>query len=149
MMKKKINPEELEYKNLLQRTLADFENYKKRIESEKALWTNSAKAEIVENLLPVMDNLVLMVNHKPAELQDNSWAQGVELVAKQIEESLLDEGIEKITPEVNEKFDPNLHEAISATEDKKVQSGHIVKMQKPGYKIGDKIIRVAQVITAK
>lgn len=148
-MKKKINQEELEYKNLLQRTLADFENYKKRVESEKAVWTNSAKAEIVENLLPVMDNLVLMVNHKPAELKDNSWAEGVELVAKQIEESLLNEGIEKITPEVGEIFDPSIHEAVSVEEDKKIPSGHIVKMQKPGYKIGNKIIRVSQVITAK
>jgi molecular chaperone GrpE len=90
-----------------------------------------------------------MIDHKPEDLKDNSWAQGVELVAKQIDESLQDEGIEKIIPRQNEQFNPILHEALSVEENQEVKSGHIVRMQKPGYKIGDKIIRVAQVITSK
>jgi molecular chaperone GrpE len=148
-MKKKTNQEEVDYKNLFQRTLADFENYKRRVETEKSVWTQVAKSDLIEKLLPILDNLVLMIDHKPEDLKDNSWAQGVELVAKQIDESLQDEGIEKIIPRQNEQFNPILHEALSVEENQEVKSGHIVRMQKPGYKIGDKIIRVAQVITSK
>lgn len=146
---KAITPEATDFQNLFLRTMADFENYKRRVEADKSNWTDSAKIDFMHALLPVLDNLVLMTEHQPEDLKDNSWVQGVSLIAKQIEETLQSEGIEKIIPIVGEDFNPNTEEAVSALEDKKYKPGQIVKVQKPGYKISDKIIRVAQVITSK
>ena len=151
MTKKIIKPssEQADFQHLFQRTLADFENYKKRVESEKAIWTDQAKIDFMHALLPVLDNLVLMTEHQPTELKDNSWAQGVSLISKQIEETLKNESIDKIIPISGDDFDPNMHEAVGAIEDKTVDRGKIAKVQKPGYKIGNKVIRVAQVVTSR
>ncbi|MFH1855036.1 MAG: nucleotide exchange factor GrpE [bacterium] len=152
-MKKKNSPktpsEIEELKASWQRCQADFDNYKRRVETEKAIWSDQAKIELMQSLLPILDNLVLMSKHQPAELKENAWVQGVSLIAKQIESALENEGIEKIIPKIGDDFDPNIQEAVSAIENKQIKSGKIVKVQKPGYKIGDKLIRPAHVITSK
>jgi len=145
----KIPSETEELKVGWQRCQADFDNYKRRTEVEKADWADQAKIELMHNLLPILDNLVLMSEHQPAELKENAWVQGVSLIAKQIESALQNEGIEKIIPRIGDDFDPNTQEAVSAIENKKFKSGKIVKVQKPGYKIGDKLIRPAHVITSR
>lgn len=152
-MKKKNSPktpsEIEELKTGWQRCQADFNNYKRRMETEKAIWSDQGKIELIQSLLPILDNLVLMSEHQPAELRENAWAQGVSLIAKQIESALENEGIEKIIPKIGDGFDPNTQEAVSAIENKQIKSGKIVKVQKPGYKIGDKLIRPAHVITSR
>lgn len=149
MAKHTKHQDQTDYKILCQRTLADFENYKKRVEAEKAIWTDQAKIDFLHKLLPVLDNLVLMANHQPEDLKDNSWAQGVALVSKQIEDTLAEEGVEKIEASAGDDFDPNYHEAVGVEENKRIAFGKITKLQKPGYKIGDKIVRVAKVLTSK
>ena len=145
---KKTNLQTDDHKTLWLRTLADFENFKKRTSNEKASWTSEAKIDLLSKILPLLDNLALLATHKPAELEDNAWAKGVDLIAKQIEQTLEDEGISVIAPIQGEVFDPNFHEAISI-EKSDLGEGLIVKAHKNGYKINDKIIRPAQVVTSQ
>lgn len=134
-------------KNLYLRTIADLENYKRRTESEKKNWTDQAKAELLGELLPLLDNLSLMSEHTPEELKENPWVKGVDIVFNQIESTLQEQGIEKILPQKGSNFDPAFQEAISV-EPSELPEGSIVKVQKPGYKIKEKIIRAAQVVTS-
>jgi len=148
-MKKQKNQEQIDYKNLLQRTLADFENYKKRVEADRLGWTMDGKIEMLEQILPVLDNLHLTTANAPKELEGNSWVQGILIVIKHLEETISSLGIEKIMPEAGIEFDPRLHEAIRAEKNPKFKSHQIITIVRPGYKMADKIIRVAQVVVAE
>ena len=75
-MKKKSQPTTQpasDYQQLWQRTMADFENYKRRTDSDKKNWTDQAKIEMLSKILPLLDNLTLMAEHTPEDLKDNSW----------------------------------------------------------------------------
>lgn len=94
-----------------QRTQADFLNYKKQINEERASLVSSANSGLIYQILPVLDNFKLAADHMPKELEDNNWAQGIKQVERQLESILQNEGLERIKT-VGEQFDPNLHEAI-------------------------------------
>jgi len=132
-----------------QRTAADFENYKKRVEAEKKSWGDEAKIEAAEKILPIADNFSLAVSHLPQENKDSQWVQGIILIAKQIETVLQELGAEKISVEKGAQFNPLLHEARQTKKVKNASPGTIVKIEKPGYKLADKIIRPARVIVAR
>lgn len=130
-----------------QRTQADFDNYKRRCEAEKANWTNQAKIEVFSQILPVLDNLALASLHAPKN--PNEWEVGILHIAKQIEQTIFELGIEKVSPKIGEKFDIAYHEAVATVEDKNATSNTIVKVQSDGYILDKKLIRAAKVIVAK
>jgi molecular chaperone GrpE len=131
----------------LQRLQAEFMNYKRREGEAKAELLNLAKRDVVIQLLPLLDNLDRALAHRPQELQDNAWAQGVESVAKQAGDSLKKLGVEKIES-LGQPFDHNLHEAISM-EDGDGDHDVVVEELQPGYKMGDVVIRHAMVRVGK
>src|SRR5476649_940639 len=88
-----------ELKSLLQRTQADFVNYRRRNEEDKSTFVRLATSDLVEQLLPVMDNFALAAKHIPAELAENSWAQGIQAIEKQFEQILLTNGLERVETE--------------------------------------------------
>ena len=137
-----------ELKSLLQRTQADFVNYRRRNEEDKATFVKCATSDIVEQLLPVLDNFALAAKHIPAELANNSWAQGVQAIEKQFEQILLTNGLEKVETE-GKPFDPNLHEAVGEKHQKGAKSGVVISEEAPGYTLGGKLIRPAKVIVNK
>ena len=137
-----------ELKSLLQRTQADFVNYRRRNEEDKSTFVRLATSDLVEQLLPVMDNFALAAKHVPAELESNSWAQGVKVIEKQLEQILLTNGLEKVEVE-GQPFDPTLHEAVGEVHDKKKVDEVIVSEETPGYMLGGKLIRPAKVIVNK
>ena len=147
--KEKINKKAEAMKANWVRTQADFDNYKKIVEREKLLWTSSAKEDALSEILPVLDNLHFAIKHKPQELNDNSWATGIDHISSQIDEKLRELNIERISPQTNEKFNPAFHEAVTSLPDKNVKSGNISELVRPGYKIGDRVIRPAQVNVSK
>ncbi len=100
----------------LQRTRADFENYRKRVEEEKLAKFQSGQELMITKLLPIVDNVERAVNHLPKELKSNSWAEGVVSLQKGLNKILEEIGITKITATPNTPFDPNLHNAISVDE---------------------------------
>ena len=126
------------------RVYAEFENYKKRSSKERLNLYNSILGDVVEVMLPVIDNLE---NAVKVETQDENYKQGVELVLKQFKEVLASKGVEEI-PALGETFDPALHEAVSSIQDDTKGSQEIVQEYRKGYKIGSRVIRHSMVVVA-
>lgn len=126
------------------RILAEFENFKKRSSKEREGLYNSILSDVVELILPVVDNLE---NAAKAETTDESYKQGVELVLKQFKDVLKTKGVEEIKA-VGETFDPELHEAVSSVQDDNLGEKEIVQEYRKGYKIGNKVIRHSMVVVA-
>ena len=126
------------------RILAEFENFKKRSAKERDGLYNSVLSDVIEVILPVVDNLE---NAAKVETKDESYKQGVELVLKQFKDVLASKGIEEIKA-VGETFDPSLHEAVSSIQDDEKGEKEIVQEYRKGYKIGNRIIRHSMVVVA-
>lgn len=126
------------------RILAEFENFKKRSGKEREGLYNSILADVVEVILPVVDNLE---NAAKVETQDAEYKKGVELVLKQFKDVLASKGVEEIKA-VGETFDPELHEAVSSIQDENLGEKEVAQEYRKGYKIGSKVIRHSMVIVA-
>lgn len=137
--------EELEkQKDLLLRTAAEFDNYKKRTERERIMTAEYAKASVIKTLLPVFDN----VDRADACDKDSAdYAKGVELIVKQLKETVKNLGITEIGA-VGDTFDPSLHEAVMHVEDEETGENTVVEVFQKGYRIGDTVIRAAMVKVA-
>lgn len=126
------------------RTLAEYDNYRKRTIKEKESIYPEAKAVVVEKFLDVLDNLERAL--ESAENHD-SFYEGVDMVKKQMEEVLKSLGVEEIKS-VGEQFDPNLHNAVIHTDDDSAGENIITEQFRKGYKIGDRIVRHSMVKVA-
>ena len=126
------------------RILAEFENFKKRSSKEREGLYNSILADVVEVILPVVDNLE---NAAKVETQDAEYKKGVELVLKQFKDVLASKGVEEIKV-VGETFDPELHEAVSSIQDDNLGEKEIAQEYRKGYKIGSKVVRHSMVVVA-
>jgi molecular chaperone GrpE len=134
-----------EYKNGWQRTLADFQNYKRRVEAEKAETYQTAVMNILRRYLPVLDDLERALAARPADL---AWAEGIELIQRKLQTILENEGLKRMQAE-GQPFDPNFHEAITQEPAEGVESGHVIGVVRSGYMLGDKVVRPAQVRVAQ
>lgn len=130
------------------RTIADFENYKKRqTELQKDLMKHAYEGATLQ-MLPVLDNFHASMAHVPEEQKNNPWVQGITHIQRQLADILKDMGVEEFNPKAGEEFNPSLHEAIEShgKENKEEFKNKITKVVQKGYKIGEKIIRPARVI---
>ena len=126
------------------RILAEFENFKKRSAKEREGLYNSILSDVIEVILPVVDNLE---NAAKVETKDESYKQGVELVLKQFKDVLTSKGIEEIKA-IGETFDPSLHEAVGSVQDDTKGEKEIIQEYRKGYKIGNRVIRHSMVVVA-
>lgn len=126
------------------RILAEFENFKKRSSKERESLYNSILSDVVEVILPVVDNLE---NAAKVETADEEYKKGVELVLKQFKDVLAAKGVEEIKT-VGETFDPELHEAVSSIQDENLGEKEIAGEYRKGYKIGSRVIRHSMVVVA-
>ena len=126
----------------LKRLMAEFDNFKKRNAKEREMLYSSILGDVVNKLLPVLDNLEKAAN---AETQDTNYKQGIDLVLKQYVDVLTSFGVTQIES-VGKTFDPELHEAISMVQDESLGEKEIKEEFRKGYKLGDKVIRHAMVI---
>lgn len=133
-----------ELEDRFKRILAEFENYKKRSSKEREGLYNSILSDVIEVILPVVDNLE---NAVKAETQDENYKQGVELVLKQLKDVLKSKGVEEIET-VGNTFDPELHEAVSSIQDENLGEKEIAQEYRKGYKIGNRVIRHSMVVVA-
>ncbi|MBO5090383.1 MAG: nucleotide exchange factor GrpE [Clostridia bacterium] len=136
---------ELEAKNdLLLRTAAEFDNFKKRSEREKLTVAEFAKAGLIKQLLPILDNIDrAALSEKGSE----DYIKGIEMIVKQFEATADNLGIEEIA-KVGDTFNPELHEAVMHIEDETVAENTITQVLQKGYKIGSTVIRPAMVQVA-
>ncbi len=126
------------------RILAEFENYKKRSQKERETLYNSILSDVVEVILPVLDNLE---NAVKVNTKDEEYKKGIELVLKQFNDVLRSKGVEEIKAE-GETFDPELHEAVRSVQDEEKGEKEIVEVYRKGYKVGSKVIRHSMVAVA-
>jgi molecular chaperone GrpE len=140
-----------EYLDLAKRTKADFENYRRRMGAEVLAATGRGKAEVLRDVLPVLDDLDRALQAAGLDPEGDSpdgLAHGVLLVFRSLREALVKNGIEAVDP-TGERFDPNLHEALSTQVSDGVESGHVVETMQKGYKLGEQLIRPARVVVAE
>ena len=130
-----------------QRTQADFLNFKKQVSDERLRLINSAGADTIEQLLPVLDHFQLAAKHLPKNLQDDNWAIGIKQIEKQFEHILFENGLERIES-VGREFNPEFHEAVEEVVSDQPM-GIIVEEILSGYKFGGAILRPAKVRVAK
>ncbi len=133
-----------EAKDMLLRTAAEFDNYKKRSEREKLQVSAFVKAQTVKALLPSVDNLLRAAD---ADASSPDYAKGIEMTIRQLMEALDKLGLKEINPE-NEPFDPALHEAVMHEEDPEVPENTVVQVLQKGYMMDDTVIRPAMVKVA-
>ncbi len=129
----------------LQRTRADFENYRKRVEQEKTAARDAGQASAILKLLPVIDNIERAIAHQPEELKDNKWAQGVGNLVKNLEKSLENLGVSRIDAKTGSSFNPELHEAIQFDENAEGENEVIAAELQAGYLLNGFPIRHAMV----
>lgn len=129
----------------LQRTRADFENYRKRSELEKTSARDSGRTMAILKLLPVIDNIERAVTYTPAELKDNTWAKGIAGLVKNLEKSLESLNLKRIEAKPGTEFNPELHEAIQLDEDATGDKEIIAEELQAGYTLAGRPIRHAMV----
>ena len=136
---------ELEQKNdLLLRTAAEFDNFKKRTEREKASVAEFAKAGLIKQLLPILDNID---RASLVEKDTPDYIKGIEMIVKQFEGIAANLGITEVA-QVGDTFNPEMHEAVMHVEDETLGENVIADVLQKGYKIGDTVIRAAMVKVA-
>jgi len=131
-----------------QRARAEFANYKKRIERERAEDRSRISGEIILHFLSAMDDFERALKERPENQEMASWAEGINLIYRKMTSILDAEGVELISAQ-GETFDPNFHEAISHEESDDHSEGEILDVIQQGYKIGDRVLRPALVRVAK
>ena len=144
-----------EYHDLLLRTRAEFDNFRKRIQRETAQTAKLASESLLSQLLPVADNferaLVIAVAHENDEQTSKdmkSFIQGVRLTHKQLLDVMSRSGLERIDT-AGAVFDPRFHEAMAVVETADMADGAIVDEFQAGYRLGDRIVRPAAVRIAR
>ncbi|MGB8214946.1 MAG: nucleotide exchange factor GrpE [Anaerolineales bacterium] len=140
-----VQSQAAEYKEGWQRSVADFQNYRRRMEAEKAETYQLAVCNVLKRYLPVLDDMERAMDSRPADL---AWANGIELICRKLESILEAEGLKRIEAE-GQKFDPNFHEAISQEPAEGVESGTVIAVVRNGYMLGEHVIRPAMVRVAQ
>lgn len=129
----------------LQRTRADFENYRKRAEAEKVTAREAGKANAILKLLPVIDNIERSIAYTPEDLKENPWVKSVTGLVKNLEKSLENLNLQRIEAKAGTPFNPELHEAIQFDEDAVGDNEVIAEELQAGYTLSGTPIRHAMV----
>lgn len=137
-----------EYLDGWQRAQAEFSNYKKRQMRDQDQMANEARSRVLKRHLEMVDDLELILKNKPHEGAGAEWAKGIELLYRKLQSFLEAEGLTRLDP-LGDPFDANLHEAVTEEESEKHESGTVIEVLRPGYLLGDRVLRPASVKVAK
>ena len=140
------SPEEVLQDRLL-RLQADFDNYRKRMDREKKDWIAFASEKLVLELLPVLDHFELGLADSAKNGAPAAFVEGFQLICNQLRAALEKAGVQAIDAE-GAAFDPHVHEAITHLPSDDVPADHVVAQTRRGYKLGDKLLRAAQVVVS-
>ena len=142
----RVSAERDEYLDLLQRTKADFENYRKRALRDQERLVAHAHERLVKELLPILDDLERALEAAERH-EEAALVEGVKLVQKSLRGALEKEGLAEI--ETEGAFDPHVHEAVLAKPGNGAEPGSVLEVMQRGYRIGDRVVRPARVIVAE
>ena len=139
-LKEKV--EELE--DRVKRQMAEFDNFRKRTEKEKAAMFETGAKSVIEKILPVVDNFERGLASVPEEEKDGAIAQGMQMIYKQLMTELENLDVKPI-PAVGEEFNPEFHNAVMQTESEEFESGVIAQELQKGYTYRDSVVRHSMV----
>ena len=137
-----------EYYDRLLRKTAEFDNYRKRTERERQALGDAAAANIIEELLPLMDNLDRALKAEAGLEAAEAYRRGVELIHEQLGTILRKRGVRAIEA-VGADFDPNYHQAVSYEPAEGRREGEVIEEFRRGYMLGDRLLRPSMVKVAK
>jgi molecular chaperone GrpE len=137
-----------QFKALAQRTQADFQNYKRRMDEERGMISRNASQQVVARVLPILDDLKRGVDALPEEAPA-AWGDGVKLIIQNLQALVAAEGVESFEPLPGETFDPTQHEAVYYEPTADQPAGAVLSTVRPGYRGANRILRPAQVVVAR
>ena len=132
-------------KDKLLRTLAEYDNFRKRSQKERENIYSDVRGDTITKLLPVYDNLERALKQ---ETTDEAYAKGVEMIMNQFVEIMLSFGVTEIAANPGDKFNPEIHSAVMHIEDESLGDGEIVELFQKGFMLGDKVLRFSVVKVA-
>ncbi len=148
--KKELEKKEAELAELTdryKRTLAEYENFRKRTEKEKADLYSFAVRDVMTKMLPVLDNLERGLQAVPEESKEDPVAQGMDKICKQFQQTLLDIGVKPIEA-AGQPFDPNFHNAVMHVDDESLGENIVAEEFQKGYTYRDTVVRHSMVKVA-
>ena len=128
-----------------QRSAADYQNYKRRMEEERREVARLASVSLIINLLPLIDDIERALRSVDPKIAGLTWIDGIWLIYRKFEAVLQNAGVTEIEAE-GQSFDPNVHEAISEAPG---EEGKVISVVQKGYKAGDRVVRPAMVVIGK
>lgn len=131
-----------EYLGGWQRSIAEFANYKKRVERDREQTQQNMSAAIIKRYLEIADDLERALKARPGEGEGAAWSNGIELIYRKLIAILDSQGAKPIAA-LGQPFDPNQHEAIGQMETNAYPSGHVAEVVQTGYSIGERVLRPA------
>ena len=143
----KAQAEAADMKSRYLRSVADMENYRKRIGREKQDIIRSAAAGVIESLLPVLDNMKLGLQAADNHPEAKDVTIGFKMVDDQLKKTLSEQGLEELIPD-GADFDPNLHECIAHQPSDDIAEDKVIQTVRAGYRLNDRLIRAANVIVS-
>ena len=143
-----LQQERDEYHDLLLRKTAEFDNYKKRTERERASVAHTAAIDLITDLLPLVDDLERALAADPDSSTTASYRAGVELIHKALLDVLERRGVESIES-INTDFDPQYHEAVEVVTTDDARDGEVIAELRRGYTLRGRLLRPSMVRVAK
>jgi molecular chaperone GrpE len=143
-----LKAERDKYKDIALRSVADLDNYRKRMAREKDEAIRFANASFLERLIPIIDNFELGLQAAKASGGQSAVVDGMAMVSRQLQDFLTSCGIETVDA-TGQPFNPNIHEAIAQEEDPEIEEGHVIRQVRKGYRLKDRLIRPANVVVSK
>ncbi len=132
----------------VRRQMAEFDNFRKRTEKEKSAMFETGARSVIEKILPVVDNFERGLSTMPEEEKGGAFAQGMEMIYKQLQKELEDMGVKPIEA-LGQEFNPELHSAVSQVETDEYESGVVAQELQKGYMYRDTVVRHSMVAVAK
>lgn len=148
--KEKKDPKDLQIEELtdkVRRTMAEFDNFRKRTDKEKSAMYEIGARDIVERILPVVDNFERGLNSIPEDAKGTPFADGMEMIYKQFQKALEEAGVKPIEA-VGEVFDPNFHNAVMHIDDESLGENVVAQELLKGYMYRDSVVRHSMVQVA-
>lgn len=144
----RVQQEAAKLKDMLVRTAADFDNFRKRTRRELDEARRGGRDDLLKDMLPVFDNLERAIQSAQKATDVKAVSDGLAMILKQFESTLGRTGIARV-PAVGAMFDPSMHEAIQQVETDEHAPGTVVAEVQPGYREGERLVRAAMVVVAK
>jgi molecular chaperone GrpE len=143
-----LKTELAKYKDVALRSVADLDNYRKRMAREKDDAIRYANASFLERLIPILDNFELGIQAAKSGGSQSAVQDGMMMVLKQLQDFLASCGVETVDA-TGQHFDPNVHEAIAQEQSAEIAEGFVIRQLRKGYRLKDRLIRPANVVVSK